>query len=318
LARYRKIDPRIWNDENFVEAEPLHKLIWFALLTHPQMTPMGAGVIPDGVFDSIIGNTGMWCWRCQDNCDKHRAETILGWLSERFMTFSTDLGGSRLIIVKKFLIYNTPDNPNQLAGWIESIEELPRSALWRELRDHLSEVVPALPSWLFSGLLNPLADNKLRGLKALFWERVGEDKKSATTTKAKPSSKPSAKPLPKPYAQPSHQPSRNQEQEQEQEQDIERGRESADAPPSNLLNLGEFGMARMTQDQHAKLLAKLNGSLETYIASFDRWVHEAPNAKAGGSKRRDRHAYESILAWYDRDVKEGKVKKPQAQRGYQG
>ncbi len=78
-------------------------------------------------------------------------------------------------------------------------------------------------------------------------------------------------------------------------------------PASNTLALGEFKRVILTPEQHAKLLAVLNGNLETYVARFDRWVNEAPKAKANGVRREDRHAYESIMNWYERDVKDGKV-----------
>lgn len=77
---------------------------------------------------------------------------------------------------------------------------------------------------------------------------------------------------------------------------------------SNTLAYGEFKLAILTAEQYSKLLAVLNGNLTTYIDRFDRWVHEAPKAKANGVRREDRHAYESILNWYDRDLKDGKIK----------
>lgn len=86
--------------------------------------------------------------------------------------------------------------------------------------------------------------------------------------------------------------------------------ETKSADAALLVSYGEFKRAQMTLEQHAKLLAEMDGSLDSYICDFDRWVNEAPDAKHNGVRRRDRHAYESISAWYRRDVKEGKVKKP--------
>lgn len=74
-----------------------------------------------------------------------------------------------------------------------------------------------------------------------------------------------------------------------------------DAHASAPLQLGEFQWVHVTAEQHAKLQSKLNGQLDSYIARFDRWVNEAPDAKVHGVRRRDRHAYESILNWFDRD-----------------
>lgn len=77
-----------------------------------------------------------------------------------------------------------------------------------------------------------------------------------------------------------------------------------------LLILGEFGNTKLTEQQFEKLKTKLNGHHEAYIEAFDHWVNEAPEArpKGGGPKRKERHAYESITAWYNRDVREGKIK----------
>ena len=42
MARYRKVDPRIWNDAKFASLTDAGKLVFFFLLTHPNMTALGA------------------------------------------------------------------------------------------------------------------------------------------------------------------------------------------------------------------------------------------------------------------------------------
>ena len=42
MSRYRKIDPRIWNDKKFRSLSDRAKLLFFMLLTHPSMTALGA------------------------------------------------------------------------------------------------------------------------------------------------------------------------------------------------------------------------------------------------------------------------------------
>jgi hypothetical protein len=42
MARYRKIDTRIWNDARFWVLSDAAKLIFLLLLTHPHMTALGA------------------------------------------------------------------------------------------------------------------------------------------------------------------------------------------------------------------------------------------------------------------------------------
>lgn len=88
---------------------------------------------------------------------------------------------------------------------------------------------------------------------------------------------------------------------------IQRG-SAAEPLPSLYLTFGEFQRVRLLPGEHEKLLAHLNGNLDSYVQRFDRWVHESPEAKQGGVKRKDRNPYLSILNWFDRDSKEGKVK----------
>ena len=42
MARYRKVEVRIWNDEKFRRLSDDGKLLFFALLTHPNLTGIGA------------------------------------------------------------------------------------------------------------------------------------------------------------------------------------------------------------------------------------------------------------------------------------
>ena len=42
MAKYRKISTRIWNDDKFSLLSCDAKLLFFFLLSHPHMTPLGA------------------------------------------------------------------------------------------------------------------------------------------------------------------------------------------------------------------------------------------------------------------------------------
>lgn len=71
---------------------------------------------------------------------------------------------------------------------------------------------------------------------------------------------------------------------------------------------GEFGRCRLTESQHEKLKTRLNGLTEHYINRFDRWADEDPKATA------KRKAYNTILNWYDADVKKGTIPAQQQAR----
>lgn len=108
-------------------------------------------------------------------------------------------------------------------------------------------------------------------------------------------------------------PLQSQEQEQEQKQKQEQERDGGKQKiliPEERRQYGEFGHVILTDAEYSKLKTELNGHTQTYIEDFDRWVHEAPDAKANGVRRRDRNPYASIRQWYSRNVREGKVKQP--------
>lgn len=41
MARYRKVDPRIWNDAKFIRIGPMGQMMFLYILTHPNMTMLG-------------------------------------------------------------------------------------------------------------------------------------------------------------------------------------------------------------------------------------------------------------------------------------
>jgi hypothetical protein len=192
------------------------------------MTPMGAGACYPGVIDGILGHTYESCFRCQRHCIEHRAETYLETFRERSLIYR-DKG---LIIVKNYLLYNMPDNPNQLLSWIGAYEELPRSDRFRDLLNHLENALRGQPDWLFHGLLIPLAEQHHRGLVRSFWGRVGQDKKAgshaATPRHQNHPDQVDRKVTGK--VQGNH--PRNQEQEQYQQQDQKEKKNPLRPPPS--------------------------------------------------------------------------------------
>jgi hypothetical protein len=259
MARYRKIDPRIWNDESFRKMSMGERLGWLALLTHPIMTPMGAGVFPAGLLDDALDLDGGHCCVCPC-CFSESAgsdtDTLGGGIPtytgdgylDRFAKADMVLRDGALVIIKNFLLYNAPDNANHLAGWIESCEELPRSGQFEVLRAHLEET-GELPEWLFIGLLNPLARQDTRGLRDKLWDRVkGNDK-----AKPKSSSKPKKKASRQAPAEPYRDASRDgigdgppmtppiQEQDQEQDQEEEKPSEQPPSSPSTSTSTPRIG-----------------------------------------------------------------------------
>lgn len=115
MSRYRKIDPRIWNDAKFNSLGDDGKLVFFMLLTHPAMTPLGAmrATIPGLAAE-------------------------LGWSSEAFAEAFGELcrkgmaehdEAACFIMLPKFLAYNKPESPNVIRAWRGAVDLLPECSL---------------------------------------------------------------------------------------------------------------------------------------------------------------------------------------------
>ena len=60
MGKYRKIDPRIWNDEKFSPLSSKGQRMFFFVLTHPSMTSFGAfRISKDGMaFELRLSSEG--------------------------------------------------------------------------------------------------------------------------------------------------------------------------------------------------------------------------------------------------------------------
>ena len=181
MARYRKISPCIWNDAKVRGLSDKGKLTLFLLLTHPNMTSLGA----------LRANLpGLAC--------------ELGWKTSVFARAFRELldcgmarqdADAQLIWFPKFLRHNAPESPNVVRGWAAAFEELPECPL------KLDVLAGAWATLAAFG----------EGFRDAFREVFGE-------VLPKPCEKPSAS-LPESLSEGFRQPCPNQEQEQEQEQD---------------------------------------------------------------------------------------------------
>lgn len=119
MARYRKIDVRLWGDEKFLALsglEPSGKALWIYFLTSPNTNS-----IP-GLFRA--GEAAM-------------AEE-LGWPLKGFREAFAELfreglanadWKARLVWLPNAIKYNRPDNPNVVTSWSVSWDELPECKL---------------------------------------------------------------------------------------------------------------------------------------------------------------------------------------------
>lgn len=114
-AKFRKIDPRIWNDEKFVAMTLDEKLLAFWLLTNSRLNRVGVVLWSPGLASEETG------------IDRHRVDTVchtvchtLNWV------FDTR---SKLVFLTTWWKYNTPDNESALKGQLEDLHDLPKNDL---------------------------------------------------------------------------------------------------------------------------------------------------------------------------------------------
>ena len=111
-SRYRKIDPRIWNDGKFRTLSDDGKLVFLFLLTHPHMTALGA---MRGTFPGLAAE--------------------LGWSPKRFISAAQECLSRHIVElnvaaawigIPNFLRYNEPEGPNSVSkAWALALDMLP-------------------------------------------------------------------------------------------------------------------------------------------------------------------------------------------------
>jgi hypothetical protein len=111
MSRYRKIDLRIWDDAKFNGLGDDGKLVFFVLLTHPAMTPLGAmrATIP-GLAAELGWNTEAFREGFDAVCEKGMAQ-------------------HDFVMLPKFLAYNAPEFLYVIRAWRGAVDLLPECSL---------------------------------------------------------------------------------------------------------------------------------------------------------------------------------------------
>ena len=129
MARYRKIDPRVWNDSKFASLSHEGQRLFLYILTHPSMTSLGA-------FRSsrlgILEELGLDPEEFAEAFDEPLRKGL----------FKYDPKAS-LIFAPNFLKYNPPENPNVVTGWAGALDLIPECPLKLEVLLKAEECVKA-------------------------------------------------------------------------------------------------------------------------------------------------------------------------------
>lgn len=115
MARYRKIDVRVWNDKKFSDFPDDGKLAFLFLLTHPNLTSLGAMRATKAGLAEELGWAGPKFGRVFDSL-----------VTADMVRFDAR---ASFLWLPNFLRYNAPENPNVVRGWAKSLDLLPECAL---------------------------------------------------------------------------------------------------------------------------------------------------------------------------------------------
>lgn len=150
MSRYRKIDPRIWNDAKFRCLSNSGKLAFMFLLTHPHMTALGA---MRATFPGLAAEIG---WTPKAFGEAFMEASAKG-MVEHDET-------ACILWLPNFLKYNRPESPNVVKAWTASLDLIPECALKdkaiqsaKALAEGMSEAfAQAFPKALREALSKPM------------------------------------------------------------------------------------------------------------------------------------------------------------------
>ncbi len=115
MGRYRKVDPRIWNDAKFRTLSDDGKLAFLFVLTHPQMTALGA------MRGTISGLAEELRWDVA-----RMRDAMSDAIRHDMVVVNAD---ASFICLPKFLRYNEPEGPNSVTkAWLDALDLIPECA----------------------------------------------------------------------------------------------------------------------------------------------------------------------------------------------
>lgn len=119
MARYRKIDPRIWNDEKFRTMSHEGQRLFLFVLTHPSLTMIGAMRATQSGLSEELGLDA-----------KAFREAFGEALSNGMLKYDEK---AFLLWLPNFLKYNAPESPNVVKSWGSALDLLPECDLRKEV-----------------------------------------------------------------------------------------------------------------------------------------------------------------------------------------
>ncbi|WP_427026558.1 hypothetical protein ACP4J4_20285 (plasmid) [Aureimonas ureilytica] len=115
MSRYRKVDPRIWNDAGFRQLSDHGKLGFLFLITHPNMTSLGA------MRATLPGLAAELDWAPEAYREAFEEALQQGMVEHD--------AKAHLIALPRFIRYNPPESPNVVKAWVGAVDLLPECDL---------------------------------------------------------------------------------------------------------------------------------------------------------------------------------------------
>lgn len=144
MARYRKIDVRIWNDRKFRELDDNAKLAFLLLLTHPDTNQLGF-IRSRSV--SLAFDLG---W--QSDAMSNAIQT----LCQKGMLMVDERAG--LMFLPNFLKYNPPNGANGAKSWAGLLDLVPECDLRDQALIRLKHLIDRLPEGSREGIPKDIMD----------------------------------------------------------------------------------------------------------------------------------------------------------------
>ena len=144
MARYRKIDVRMWNDRKFRELSDNGKLAFILLLTHPDTTQIGT------IRTRVSNLADELGWQRDAMSHAIQEVTLNG------MIDADEKAG--LMVINNFLKYNAPSSPNAFKSWRELIDLMPECDLLDRHVASLKAFVDSLSTGMRNAIPNDLMD----------------------------------------------------------------------------------------------------------------------------------------------------------------
>ena len=196
MSVYRKVDPRVHSDRKYRALSDSGKLLFLTLLTHSNMTALGA------LQTTAAGLAEEMGW------DLAQLKKAMSELTRAGLVQHDNPG--RLVWLPNFFRFNQPENPNVVVGWGKAFEKLPDSRL-------LNAIAAS-------------AEAATLGRKETFTAALSRGLREAAA-KGSPNRFPNGSPKGLPDGSADGMPNQEQEQEQEQEPRETSTRVGGDPPP---------------------------------------------------------------------------------------